>query len=66
MACSNWLKPVWSSLVCMTLDFDIGGHVIQIEQTKALCDSYLSMLVHIIEYRSQRSVPDIYEADSCV
>ena len=47
VASSNQLKPVWSSLVCMTnrnsiachiissLDFDKRGYVIQIEWTKA-------------------------------
>ena len=47
------------------LDFDKGGCVIQIEWTKALCKCWEPMLL-IIVYRSEKSISNIYGADSCV
>ena len=66
--CAWQIDSMRNSVAChitSNLDFDKGGHVIQIQWTKALCDNCQPML-KIIVYRSQRSVSEIHEADSCI
>ena len=63
--CRKPIKHVHTLVNISTVHINKGGCVIQIEQTKALCNSYQHIL-KIIVYRSQRSVSDIDEADLCL